>query len=193
MRVGTYERTKEHRKPFFSWLGKKHVGKTKQKMSLSALGNKNHNFGKHPSLETLKKLSQVRTGKKQSRETIAKRVTSRKGYRHSAETRKKLSQIRISKKINGEKIWNWKGGVTLINQKIRDSVEYKLWREAVFTRDGFVCILCKTKKSPFNADHIKSFAHYPELRFSIDNGRTLCVPCHKTTNNYGGKNHLQKN
>lgn len=26
-----------------------------------------------------------------------------------------------------------------------------------------------------------------KLRFAINNGRTLCVSCHKTTDNYGGK------
>lgn len=31
------------------------------------------------------------------------------------------------------------------------------------------------------ADHIKPFA------FAIDNGRTLCVACHKTTDTFGGK------
>src|SRR3989304_1550222 len=69
----------------------------------------------------------------------------------------------------------------------KNSKEYKLWRTAVFERDGYTCIWCGRKKEvagKLNADHIKPFAYYPELRFAIDNGRTLCVGCHKTTDTY---------
>ena len=78
----------------------------------------------------------------------------------------------------------WKGGITPLNQKIRGSVEYRLWRESVFKRDKYTCVWCGEVGGKLNADHIKPFAYYPELRFAIDNGRTLCVECHKTTESY---------
>lgn len=43
------------------------------------------------------------------------------------------------------------------------------------------------KRVDLQADHIKPFAMYPELRFDVDNGRTMCIPCHKLTDTYGGK------
>ena len=89
----------------------------------------------------------------------------------------------------GEKHGNWKGGITPINAKIRQSLEYKLWRKAVYERDNYTCVWCgvrskRGKSVILHADHIKPFAYYPELRFAIDNGRTLCIDCHKTTDTY---------
>lgn len=84
----------------------------------------------------------------------------------------------MNREKSGNKHWNWKGGVTPINHAIRNSFEYKLWRTAVFERDDYTCIECG-EIGYVEADHIKPFAHYPELRFAIDNGRTLCKSCHK--------------
>lgn len=87
--------------------------------------------------------------------------------------------------VSGEKNHNWRGGVTKEHEKIRKSLEYKLWRKAVFERDDYTCVQCNARGVWIEADHIKQFAYYPELRFDIDNGRTLCKPCHRKTDTWG--------
>lgn len=85
----------------------------------------------------------------------------------------------------------WKGGITSMNKMIRRSLEYKLWREAVFKRDNWTCIFCgsrgRKQVMELHPDHIKPFAYFPELRFDINNGRTLCINCHRKTPTYGVK------
>ncbi|MEK6828742.1 MAG: HNH endonuclease, partial [Nanoarchaeota archaeon] len=78
-----------------------------------------------------------------------------------------------------EKHWHWKGGITPIYLQIRASGKYKEWRKDVFKRDNYTCQICGKKGCYLEADHIKSFAQFPELRFDLNNGRTLCQPCHK--------------
>jgi len=104
------------------------------------------------------------------------------GKKHTEETRRKISNLK-----KGNKTHLWKGGITPINKLIRHSLEYKLWREAIFKRDNYTCIWCKKRGGRLQADHIKPFALFLELRFLVDNGRTLCVDCHKKTDTYGGK------
>jgi hypothetical protein len=104
-----------------------------------------------------------------------------KGVPKSLEMRKKLADAH-----RGEKSYTWKGGITPIHKKIRNTFELKLWRKAVLERDDYTCQFCGVKKEKgMEVDHIKSFAKYPELRTSIENGRTLCNPCHRKTDTYG--------
>lgn len=92
--------------------------------------------------------------------------------------------------FRGDKNPNWRHDKTDSERlmALRKTRDYEIWRQAVFKRDNYKCIWCGDDKGGnLNADHIKPFAYYPELRFAIDNGRTLCERCHKTTDTWGGK------
>lgn len=94
-------------------------------------------------------------------------------------TRKGISQPQF----RGRKPWNWTGNTTTKSERriAMGQIEYKLWRIAVFERDNYTCQGCGERGGELNADHIKPWALYPELRYAIDNGRTLCVSCHRKT------------
>mgnify|MGYP001570022746 CR=1 FL=1 len=78
----------------------------------------------------------------------------------------------------GERHFAWKGGVTSEQDRIRTSLEYKMWRVKVFERDDFTCQNCGIRGKAIHADHIKPFSLYPELRIKVSNGRVLCKNCH---------------
>lgn len=65
--------------------------------------------------------------------------------------------------------------------------EYKAWRTAVFQRDNYTRQLCGSHGVKLNAHHRLPYATYPNLRYDVDNGVTLCVPCHNAVHR-GAKN-----
>ena len=125
------------------------------------------------------------------------KIISQKGFITSEETKEKLRIASIKAgchppHIFGEKHYNWKGGITPIIMKIRTSKEYNIWRVSVFQRDNYTCQMCNKIGGKLCVHHIKSFSKYPELRFDINNGQTLCLDCHKLTDNYAGRNEKRK-
>lgn len=58
----------------------------------------------------------------------------------------------------------------------RRSKKYVDWIKAIKERDG-KCLGCGTKER-LHAHHILNFKDFPEKRFDLDNGMTLCCTCH---------------
>lgn len=73
---------------------------------------------------------------------------------------------------------HWKGGITPKNRLIRTSKKYQEWRLAVFQRDNFTCQKCGRRGGDLEPHHSLSFSEFPELRFELWNGITLCSKCH---------------
>jgi len=68
-----------------------------------------------------------------------------------------------------------------LDRLARYSPEAQNWRISVFKRDNYTCQLCEVRGAYLEADHIKPWAYFPELRYELSNGRTLCKKCHNLT------------
>lgn len=124
---------------------------------------------------------------KVSYETRAKLSKARKGNQNAkGAVRSEEFRKRVSEALRGDRSPNWRGG---ISREKPTGLEYRAWRMAVFTRDEFTCQDCGDDSGGnLEAHHIKSWAFYPQHRYDIDNGQTLCKTCHAKTDNYKGRN-----
>lgn len=177
--------------------GRKVSDNAKKNMSLARIGKIPWNKGK--------KGVQVgpNKGKIFSNELREKLRVSHLGIVQSVETRIKKSLIMKEKGIKppvsyGEKNKSWRGGVTPIIKKIRNSKQYSIWRDNVFLRDSYNCRSCYKHGGQLNAHHIKAFSTILEENniktledalfckelWNVDNGKTLCKKCHEKTDNF---------
>jgi len=83
-------------------------------------------------------------------------------------------------KLRRENHYLWIKDRKLIKrQKERNNPEYKQWRQEIFKRDKHICrINNKDCQGKVVAHHILPWADYPELRYNINNGITLCQTHH---------------
>jgi hypothetical protein len=138
---------------------------------------------------------------KEGREKMVTSMVGNKrasGFKMTEEHRHKIIDAH-----SGDKSHFWKGGITELSKLIRQCYKYRQWRSDVFTRDDYTCQWCGVRGSvEIHPDHIKTFssilkennikslgeAILCEELWNINNGRTLCIKCHKKTDTYGGKN-----
>jgi len=119
------------------------------------------------------------------------------GSHATAETKAKMSMAHKGL-FAGSSHWNWKGGITADEHRIRNSPEYAAWRTAVFERDNYTCQDCGAHSGAghrvtLEAHHVHEFAEYPDERFVVANGVTLCLACHNKTKRGGRQKSISVN
>lgn len=86
------------------------------------------------------------------------------------------------KYFSGPRNGNWKGDQAKNRdqnerQRVICSDEYLVWRRAVLNRDNWCCQCCGSKNN-LVVYHIQCYWDYPNERFEMDNGITVCRSCH---------------
>jgi 5-methylcytosine-specific restriction endonuclease McrA len=62
---------------------------------------------------------------------------------------------------------------------------FDLWRKAIYGADSYTCQACGSKEKVV-AHHINGYKDFPEQRFDVLNGITLCNDCHKLFHEWYG-------
>lgn len=90
--------------------------------------------------------------------------------------------LEINHLMIGNKAYHWKGGKTSRERKILMGRKvYQQFRSNVLERDSWTCQTCQIRGIELHVHHIKPWAEYPELRYDVTNGVTLCRQCHELT------------
>lgn len=131
--------------------------------------------------ETKKKISEAMKGRRNSL-----------GVKRPIEFREKLSKYWEENKESHNHYVDGQGHIRGGDRRFdMGRLEYRIWRESVFKRDNWRCVICNSNVN-ICADHIQSYKHHPSLRYEVFNGRTLCRSCHVKTDNYGTKANKEK-
>ena len=170
--------TPEHTKKKKSWnRGRTGVYSeaTILKMRASAMGNK-RSVGMIPWNKGTKGLTVV---SEKNRQASRERMLGAKNPMFGkpvSEERKRVA----SKRHSGEGNYHWNGGLEFRKKKDdRRSSAYGGWRKQVWLRDNFICKIANPDcKGRLEAHHILGWTEYPDLRYEINNGITLCHAHH---------------
>ena len=137
--------------------------------------------------------------RKKRMESMKKNQSRKPSYGHTGKKHTKEVKQIISEKIKGmftkEKHWNWKGGISKIQARVRNMFRYRQWKSDVFERDKYTCQECGKIGGYLEAHHIIRFidiinkyniktiedSEQCEELWNINNGVTLCKKCHNET------------
>ncbi|CAG9609341.1 HNH endonuclease [Pseudoneobacillus rhizosphaerae] len=137
------------------------------------------------------------------------KATPRKGRKHSKESLQKIKESRIRKRsltqcnncnnffervtssanrsINSycsiKCYRNFLKENRVVPDNITFSADYKEWRKKVYKRDNYRCKMpyCESPSRDIAAHHIFPKKLYPDKKFDVQNGITLCRKCHEKT------------
>lgn len=165
--------------------GSTHSPETREKMRRAKLGRPGNALGSRRSMEMRQRMSEMRRGISRGPTPlwIRDRISAaKKGKRptivYTPELRKKLSQAH-----RGPKAYNWIADRSqLTARQQRNDSAYVEWRKEVRNRDRWICQIADEHcTGKVVAHHILSWSDFPELRYEINNGITLCRYHHPNT------------
>jgi len=145
--------------------GQKHTSERKSQISKQMLGNKHAvgskwNKKKHESMSLLLKGNKHTLGRKQPKEEIVRRTSSlpRRENHHS---------------------WIEDRGALKKSEYKHLDVAYLEWMKAVKNRDDWKCKINNEEcRGRLEAHHILRWSKFPELRYEVNNGISLCALHH---------------
>jgi len=183
------------------WLGKQRSEETKNKISQSLKGSKPNNGsfkkgitpwnkgkkGVMPEPWNKGKKTGIKPwlGKKRSKEDKEKMRLAKLGKKHTEEAIEKMREAHKGKSNSGQFKkglipWNWFADRSKLKQRQeRNDPAYFEWRLSVYKRDNYKCRISNCDcGGRIIAHHILPWRDFPELRYEVNNGITLCQAHH---------------
>lgn len=149
------------------------------------------------SLEARKKISESRKGKPTSlgipcpeskKRKISKALkgkpTGRRPSQKSIDAFVEAGKKNLIAGVSGSDHPMWKGGLAKSRQARYKEPEYISWVNACLKRDNYTCQKCGVRNGLgkaiiLNVHHKIHYWERPDLAYDLDNGITLCKPCHQ--------------